>query len=470
MRLFKVIAQLLLLSFYTQVQAVHVSYKGAGEVLIFPYYTVNNELNTLYSIVNTSADAKAIKINFYESHNARDVLSFNVYLSAFDVWTGALAPMSSTVAGFNGEDSVWHYTGDQSCAPYLLRSGQEFLPNDFVADNNNELSRLRSGFFVAIEMGVLSGFAEDYVSHDNSGIPFNCTALEQAWSVDAGDPWSLNTTVFQPSGGLIGSAQIVDVAEGVSFSYDATALSNFSGDEIFHTSPHDNTPDLSYAIKTSEVLLPDGDLAESTWEHGFQAVSAVLMQSEIYNDYALDGFINGKTEWVVTMPTKFFHTNLNQADTEPFSSQWNGSTSCDSFKIDFYDREQQFEFPITGIPRPPTIDLPPNLCWASNVLRILLPAADVAVSGILGGETMETLRAPAVAVATESGWAKIKFVNESNMNSNDYRLLAVSGPSYKGLPVTGFAVQKFTNAGARQGLLAQYGSLFMHKGLIEVED
>jgi hypothetical protein len=37
---------------------------------------------------------------------------------------------------------------------------------------------------------------------------------------------------------------------------------------------------------------------------------------------------------------------------------------------------------------------------------------------------------------------------------------------YLGLPVAGFAAQQFTNAGAGDGLLAQYAGLFVHKGLV----
>ncbi len=45
----------------------------------------------------------------------------------------------------------------------------------------------------------------------------------------------------------------------------------------------------------------------------------------------------------------------------------------------------------------------------------------------------------------------------------------VSGVGYKGMPVTGFSVQQYTNAGAAEGLLAQYGALFKHKGMVVTE-
>jgi hypothetical protein len=42
----------------------------------------------------------------------------------------------------------------------------------------------------------------------------------------------------------------------------------------------------------------------------------------------------------------------------------------------------------------------------------------------------------------------------------------VDANGYLGLPVAGFAAQQFTNAGAAEGLLAQYAGLFSHKGQI----
>ena len=78
-------------------QAVNVSADGLGNVLIYPYYTVNkdvngNSFNTLMSVVNTTASTKAVKVRFREGRNSVEVLDFNVFLSPFDVWTAAITP------------------------------------------------------------------------------------------------------------------------------------------------------------------------------------------------------------------------------------------------------------------------------------------------------------------------------------------------------------------------------------------
>ena len=66
-------------------QAVNLSQDGTGEVLLFPYYTVQNGEETLVSIVNTTDYTKAVKVRFREAYNSREVLDFNLYLSPHDV-------------------------------------------------------------------------------------------------------------------------------------------------------------------------------------------------------------------------------------------------------------------------------------------------------------------------------------------------------------------------------------------------
>lgn len=440
--------------------AVQLSQGGIGEVLIYPHYTVNNNLNTLYSVVNTADQPIAAKVNFVEGQNNAEVLSFNIYLAAYDVWTGALIATESTTAGHAGENSVLHLTGDQSCAPFLNLSGQEFLP--FMIDldgNNNDMERTRDGHIEVLEMGVVTGIAAEHISHGSDGRPTNCAGIAAAWSLSG--EWLL-TDLADPIGALMGSASLVNVEEGLSFAFDALALSDFWGGAGLHTEPGSELPDLSSAAPFSRVMLDDGTLAESTWDHGYQAVSAVFMQQSIMNEYALDSFINGKTEWVVTFPTKHHHTNEVLFDQiHPFTQPWNGLVACEEFEINIWDREQQEEIltvgGVGGIPRPRA----PTICHTSNVLEFILPDGIVtARSQILGSVNHITVTTPYNAT-TESGWAMVNFPDAA------YRLIPDQGTGFLGLPVTGFSVQQFTNAGAGAGLLAQYGSLFKHQGRLE---
>ena len=438
-------------------QAVQVNPKGLGEVLIYPYYTVNNDLNTLYSIVNTTDQPKAIKVRFLEGDIGRDVLIFNVYLAPYDVWTGALVPTTSTVAGHIGEDSALHVTAEQSCAPFLVRSGQEFLP--FLVDldsGNNDMQRSRHGYMEVLEMGVVTGEAAQAVVHGEFGLTDDCDLLEDDWA-DNGE-WDFDS-LDEPSGGLMGSATLVNVAEGLAMSYDAIALQNFWQGAGIHTDPGSESPNLSDASPESRVLLGNGDVADSEWSNGYEAVSAVLMNQSVMNEYAFDQIVDGKTEWVLTFPTKRYHTTSGFPVAPPFRFPWDGWYSCDEFSIAIYDRSVRIDFATVGGGIRPPITPPPSTCFASNVFEFIRAGSNAHVtSEVLGTQNHLTFEGPeGDPPTTENGWARVVYASSTQKMEPD------SGVGFLGLPVTGFAVQQFTNANASFGLLAQYGNIFSHK-------
>ena len=55
-------------------QAVNLNPDGLGQVLIYPYYTSNAGNATILSVVNTTDNAKAVKVRFNEGFNSREVL------------------------------------------------------------------------------------------------------------------------------------------------------------------------------------------------------------------------------------------------------------------------------------------------------------------------------------------------------------------------------------------------------------
>jgi hypothetical protein len=78
-------------------QAVNLNPDGLGQVLIYPYYTVNGGNLTLLSVVNTTDAAKAVKVRFLEGQNSQEVLDFNLYMSAYDVWAAAIIDDAGTL-------------------------------------------------------------------------------------------------------------------------------------------------------------------------------------------------------------------------------------------------------------------------------------------------------------------------------------------------------------------------------------
>ena len=435
--------------------------EGTGEVLIYPYYSVNNGLNTLYSVVNTTADTKAVKVRFLEGENSLEVLDFNVYLSAFDVWTGALVPTNSTQAGHVGEPSAAHVTTDTSCAPFLVKGGQEFLPFTIDADldpTNMSMRRATDGHFEIIEMATFNGGTVTAADHGGSGVPASCGTIEGDWS-DNGLYDSLADEDLV-TGGLFGSASIVNVAEGLAMTYDAIAVDEFWELGLgTHSEPGSLFPSLAQGIESSTVFF-EGAAQTSTYATGAESISSLFTKQSVYNEYALDSVVAGKSEWVISFPTKRFHVDVAPAAAiPPFNDVWDGENSCHEFELTIWDREEQLEILTVGgvSPRPPA-GANPSLCKEVNVVEFMLPGnAAGAESSIMGSDNLVTVTTPSAA-ATENGWANMSFSDLAFVTA------PTAGPAYLGLPVTGFSAQQFTNGGAGAGLLAQYAGLFVHKG------
>ena len=100
--------------------AVNLNPDGLGQVLIYPYYTVNGGNSTLVSVVNTTGFGKAVKVRFVEGRNSREVLDFNLYLSPYDVWTGAvyeIAGITPAVLSTNDNSCTVPNIKTNSCLP-----------------------------------------------------------------------------------------------------------------------------------------------------------------------------------------------------------------------------------------------------------------------------------------------------------------------------------------------------------------
>lgn len=367
--------------------AVNLNADGVGQVLIYPYYTVNGGNTTVLSVVNTTDAGKAVKVRFKDARNSREVLDFNLYLSEYDVWTGAIFALSDT-----GPGNI--VTSDTSCTVPGIESGIFQLPtladgrryfpfrttlfNDFSAAALTSPTRTRDGYVEMIEMGSIdydspNGFGF-FLTHINNR-PADCTFLEAAW-LASGTPggsgiWFNNPNVDMsaPTGGLFGGAAIVDVADGTYINYNAEAIDGFSV-QVIHRPPGSTDPSLAFANGTTpgqvtSYVFDRGRLITSNWltasQRGVDAVSAVLMREAIFNEYEVDPDLGAASEWVVTFPTRNSYVTSPSAFRAPFSVGWN---FCERISGRIYNREEDtfrlFDFsPGTGVPA---------LCWEANPL------------------------------------------------------------------------------------------------------
>jgi len=493
-------------------QAVNINPDGLGQVLIYPYYTTNGGNFTLLSVVNTTELAKAVKVRFKEGKNSREVLDFNLYLSAFDVWTAAVWDDAGTPT---------MSTSDTTCTvPYFYGSvaypddgDQEFLKwamNDTGVEGvYRPISDASEGYFEMIEMGTIEAESatETSVTHV-LGVPDNCDNLIKAWSdpsdlVEGDDGYWFDTPTVDltdPSGGLFGGAAIVNVVDGLSFSYDAKAIDGFAGSMFgpaptfapLHNTPGDSTPSLNSGDQmTGNVFVQGNSLASVGLARGVDAVSFVFMHDQIMNEYTTEVAPGANTEWVMTFPTKSFYTYIDESGSsdpvDPFTSTWSHLTgACEVVGLNtIWDREEQTIVPVdpegnpTGpivSPAPPFIPpdvnpiIPFELCYEVSVIRFGEPQATIPeidpTTEILGSSNFHSINNDELGF--ETGWVRLEmddYITDTNgdgigeENSRDH----LGG--LEGLPVTGFAVQSFANGFLGDGadVLANYGALFQHK-------
>jgi hypothetical protein len=464
--------------------AVELNPDGTGQVLIYPYYTVNKNQQTIISVVNTTNIAKAVKVRFLEGHNSREVLDFNLFLSEFDVWTASVFALSD--AGLAG-DGAAITTTDRSCtAPSKdvwtgsLGTGrpyQEFLPFAYTDTHEDtgptDISRTREGHIELISMADLAGALRNAVTHNAAGTPANCNVVQ------AIDP--SNSLLSAPTGGLFGAGGVVNVAQGTFYTYNADAIDGFTISTLFSDTAS-LTPSLAQAntgpgVATAYVFGSAGQLIQSDYStsapnNAIDAVSAVFMASNLFNEYNVDPSVGSNTDWVVTFPTKRFYVDNeilgvtlgDPGAIQPFrytfgedAGSANGDgLSCTQIEVGQYDREEgRPTGPAPGFSPPPPGQPASALCKESNVISFLNVTTAPTESGVLGSKLVTNVRPFAAA-----GWMRLGM---NPATQPHFSRPSIDGDVYAGLPATGFEAVNYVNANVAPGVLSNYSGLFRHR-------
>jgi hypothetical protein len=455
-------------------QAVNVNPDGLGQVLIYPYYTVRdktagNPFSSLLTVVNSQASAKAVKVRFIEGKNSQEVLDFNLFLSAHDVWTAAILPAT------DGGGGAGVGTFDKSCTipsnlshdAANLTSFVNVLLDDAVGDDS--LDRTKEGYAEIIEMGTIIGGTktETAVTHV-AGVP-PCTASALTDSV-------VPTALTAPSGGLFGDMTLINVNAGEDYTEDAVALDNFRNVGVYDV-PGSIKPDLQDVNPPTSVVMNGNNVYQSTFFPGFDsqpidAISALFMHDHVYNTFILDSGTKSGTDWVLTFPTKrYYYTFGSKNQGVQYLFQRNivaNVGGCDDVLATVYDREEASATPQVGF-SPQRPGKSNTLCWEANVLTFN-------ASQVLGSTNNRN-----IVTTYQNGWADLNFTLATNASSDgnsphalvnfNTTITNINGGvssgatvSYIGLPVIGFAVESYTNGTLPNGVLSNYGGNFVHKG------
>ena len=70
--------------------SVNLAENGHGQALLYPIFTVDDGWSSLFSVTNTTDQAKALKVIVREARVGQELLFFNLYLAPRDTWTGSI--------------------------------------------------------------------------------------------------------------------------------------------------------------------------------------------------------------------------------------------------------------------------------------------------------------------------------------------------------------------------------------------
>lgn len=473
---------------------------ASGQVLLFPYYTVNAGLSTLFQISNGSTSPKALRVRFREGSNGREALAFNLYLGAHSTWAAAI---TGEAMGFPRLLTQ----GDACTVPSIAATGQRFLGFEYPENApgggttvEGRPERAREGMFEVIEMGeVEGGFAASVSGRD-------CAALAAAFDMPSGGAWHVepNRDIRPPGGGLTGSAALVNVEQGVMYSFRAIAIDRFSG-LAQHASPGELVPHLGTAaaddpIAPVQARWRDADgtprLAHWPRERAIDAVSAVLTQTEVRNSFAVDPALGASTEWVLTFPTRHFYADnspgglVNGPALAPFTPVASlevplaggarrpvPEALCVAHRLDVWSRAGEDM-------RPPASACfggqycGPYQAFTCHVTQALVmgePASFTQVSAVLGSQRQvpssysdalnvlgpfSRITAPSGAAGT--GQARLRLAGRLRPS--------LEGIVPQGLPVIAISLERYTNTQVLPGVLANYATALPHVGRVETVD
>ncbi|GJM10134.1 MAG: hypothetical protein DHS20C11_24100 [Lysobacteraceae bacterium] len=467
--------------------AVNLNPDGLGQVLIYPYYTVRGGWSTLLSVVNTTDEAKAVKVRVLEARNSREVIDFNLYLSEYDVWTASIYDPDGDDAGVGGLTTL-----DNSCTVPAIKTsttlpvdpnGNRYVPfRTFELDDGRSLAgnfsgyedETREGYVEMLEMAEVFGAHAAAATHlQPSGIPSSCGFLVSSWVSGA---WSTNPSfeTDAPTGGLFGNLTLLQALEARAAGGPADAV-----EAVYMTNQHSNPGSLSPNLSSADfgvipgrvrsIVFNGGAAIETDWNLGIDAVSAVFAYSQIMNEYATSDGI--ESDWVVTHPTKSPYVAVAPARA-PFTEYYNEVSfgrACEDIWVDVWNREEaeptgdpggvDFSPPIPG--EDPTI---PSLCYEANVISFQHGSES---SSILQSNRRLVVDVDVVGGTNtanfDNGWARLGLTR-SGQETNTVENPNDQGDVYRGLPSTGFWITGLSADGIIPGVVSNFGALYHHRG------
>lgn len=269
--------------------AVERDFFGAGQVLLFPFFTTENGWDTYLNVSARYDRPNILKVRVLDSEDGVAVDIFNVYIENYGNFRAAITQDSD----------------DRT----ILKIAEGFC---VIADSGT-FGGVGTDFPLSTATGMVEVYEIGYLRGETSDL--ECPELANQW--EAGGAWALDPLedVAQINYNISGHFNLVSVEQGLSAEHVATGLKNFAS-TIAHTAPFDtSSPSLAEADPTAR--LPSGIQVDLGPGQGVDAIALLLSTNQGYitNDVVTAAEIGARTDWVVSFPLRGYKSygayNLN---------------------------------------------------------------------------------------------------------------------------------------------------------------
>jgi hypothetical protein len=362
----------------TNATGLQLNVGSTGHELIVPYYSVQGQNVTMFTIVNTdSVNGKAVKVRFRGAANTDDVLDFTVLMSPNDVWTAGLTQGSDGLAHLSSSDKTCTIPQNSafSDVPFITTRFPAYMSAD------NQAANTREGYIEILNMANIPPNIDGtplatptttptnplYIATKHvAGVP-PCTTGPIVALLDkvpmSGASLTSTYGLDNPTGGLQGGWMIANQGNMAQFSGNDTAVQavvspavypgvNATANVMFSPQIADVYNDITVttptipptsAQYTADPLLTGAngtlpavstlyyDMPDLSTPMAFSiataplntptgqafTLAAALGRSSIDNEFINDpqGVVPLSTDWVLSQATRRYFATVNYADT-----------------------------------------------------------------------------------------------------------------------------------------------------------
>ena len=327
---------------------------NSSSALIYPYYTINNNFESLVSIKNVNNDYKALKIRFHDSKLGLDIFDFSAFVP----------PSTSFNIRVLNDNKIGPsiFFNRSLCTLPTFPSGNIGLVHG-VYDAIGQLD-VSEGYIEVIEMGILeSNVLKNELSKGNCGIlaeknnsfDYSEDLVELGGMTQGGaessDGFYASPSpkgMLSPSGGIQGSVVLNNTVSGESYTIQATGIADYSTraqNYFAFSSSYYKLPSLAsgsgnftnqfWSTTNSDFGLNNADSAPNPpVASGINPypISHVLAKSELTTEYFSNSEVDVVTDWIITNPM-YMHNIFREAPYNIIASttETNGAVSPISF-------------------------------------------------------------------------------------------------------------------------------------------